>query len=126
MIPRNLQEYTKSTKIPEPLQLSGGEFRQLFDMIREATVQVDGIFNALCLAYRAGYETALESIGKKNLLKEYRVLRGFTQDELSELTGISLTTIKTIENGFEVILNTRDIAKIAEALSADPFDIFLS
>lgn len=53
---RSLKEYTEGTEIPEALQLTGGEYRQLFDMIREG--KADGIFNALSLAYRAGFETA--------------------------------------------------------------------
>ena len=55
---RVLKEYTKSTEIPEALQLTGGEYRQLFDVVREDNGKADGIFNALTLAYHAGFEAA--------------------------------------------------------------------
>ena len=55
---RNLKEYTKNTRIPESYQLTESEFRQLFDVISEADNRNDGIFYALSLAYRAGFEAA--------------------------------------------------------------------
>ena len=55
---RTLKEFTKDTYIPEKLQLNTAEFRQLFDLIAESENRNDGIFNALSLAYRAGFEAA--------------------------------------------------------------------
>ena len=58
---RNLKNY-EQIDLPEEYQLCDSEFRQLFDVIREGKTQADGIFNAFCLAYRAGFETGRQSI----------------------------------------------------------------
>ena len=61
----------------------------------------------------------------KNRLKELRVERGMSQEELSELSGISRTTLSKIENNEEASVNTRTIAKLAEVFNVKPSDIFL-
>jgi len=61
----------------------------------------------------------------KNRLKELRTERGISQEELVKLTGISRATISKIENNEEVNLNTRTIAKLAEAFQVKPSEIFL-
>ncbi|MBQ1756484.1 MAG: helix-turn-helix transcriptional regulator [Oscillospiraceae bacterium] len=61
----------------------------------------------------------------KNRLKEYRELRGISQEELSKQTGLSRTTISKIENDEEVNVTIKTIAKIAEVLGAAPSEIFL-
>lgn len=61
----------------------------------------------------------------KNRVKELRTERNMTQEKLCEMTGLSRTTLSKIENNDEVNVNTRTIAKLAEVLEADPFDIFL-
>lgn len=61
----------------------------------------------------------------KNRLKEYRELRGISQEELSKQTGLSRTTISKIENDEEVNVTIKTIAKIAEVLDAAPSEIFL-
>ena len=53
---RNLAEFTKDTIIPERKQLSENEFRQLYAIVKEAP-NGDGLFEALSLAYKAGFET---------------------------------------------------------------------
>ena len=61
----------------------------------------------------------------KNRLKEYRELQGISQEELSEKTGLSRTTISKIENNEEVNVNTRTIVKLAEVFGVAPGEIFL-
>lgn len=61
----------------------------------------------------------------KNRLKELRTERGISQEKLVEMTGISRATLSKIENNEEVNVNTRTIAKLAEAFGVKPSDIFL-
>ena len=61
----------------------------------------------------------------KNRLKELRMERNMSQEELSKLSGISRTTLSKIENNEEVDLNTRTIAKLAEVFNVKPSEIFL-
>lgn len=61
----------------------------------------------------------------KNRLKELRIERGISQEELAEKSGISRTTLSKIENNEEVNVNTRTIAKIADAFNVMPSEIFL-
>ena len=61
----------------------------------------------------------------KNRLKELRTERGISQEELSEMCGISRATLSKIENNEEVNVNTRTIAKIADAFNVRPSEIFL-
>ena len=62
----------------------------------------------------------------KNRLKQLRMERGMSQEELVRLTGISRTTISKIENNEDdVNVNTRTIAKLAEVFGVKPSEIFL-
>lgn len=61
----------------------------------------------------------------KNRLKEFRELQGISQEELSEKTGLSRTTISKIENNEEVNVNTRTIVKLSEVFGVAPSEIFL-
>ena len=61
----------------------------------------------------------------KNRLKELRTSRGLSQEELSEKSGISRTTLSKIENNEEIAVNTKTIAKLADAFGVKPSDIFL-
>lgn len=61
----------------------------------------------------------------KNRLKELRLERGISQEELVKLSGISRTTLSKIENNEEVNVNTRTIAKLAEVFGVKASDIFL-
>lgn len=61
----------------------------------------------------------------KNRLKELREERGISQEKLSELSGISRTTLSKIENNEEVNVNTRTIAKLADVFGVKPSEIFL-
>lgn len=61
----------------------------------------------------------------KNRLKKLREERGISQEKLSEMSGISRTTLSKIENNEEVSVNTRTIAKLAEVFNVAPSEIFL-
>lgn len=61
----------------------------------------------------------------KNRLKELREERGISQEKLSEMSGISRTTLSKIENDEEANVNTRTIAKLADVFEVEPSDIFL-
>jgi transcriptional regulator with XRE-family HTH domain len=61
----------------------------------------------------------------KNRLKELREERGISQEKLSEMSGISRTTLSKIENNEEVNVNTRTIARLAEVFGVNPSEIFL-
>ena len=61
----------------------------------------------------------------KNRLKELREERGISQERLSELSGISRTTLSKIENNEEVSVNTRTIARLADVFDVNPSEIFL-
>jgi len=61
----------------------------------------------------------------KNRLKELREERGMSQEKLSDLSGISRTTLSKIENNEEVNVNTRTIAKLADVFDVKPSEIFL-
>ncbi len=61
----------------------------------------------------------------KNRLKEVRKDRGISRLKLSEMSGISRTTLTKIENNEEVNVNTRTIAKLSEVLGMKPSEIFM-
>lgn len=58
----------------------------------------------------------MENIGQK--IKELRLLKGLTQEDLAELTGLSVRTIQRIESG-EVDPRTYTLNALAEALGVD-------
>ncbi|MDH5368319.1 MAG: helix-turn-helix domain-containing protein [Cyclobacteriaceae bacterium] len=55
-------------------------------------------------------------------IKEYRNRRGFSQEELSEESGLSLRTIQRIENG-ETVPHGDSLRKLAIALQVTPDEI---
>ena len=61
----------------------------------------------------------------KNRLKEIRKMRGLSQAELSEKTGLSRTTISKIEANVEANVTMQTIVKISEVLDVPPREIFL-
>lgn len=61
----------------------------------------------------------------KNRLKAFREEKGMSQEELSEKTGLSRTTISKIENNEEAVVSTKTIAKLAEVFDVAPSEIFL-
>ena len=64
----------------------------------------------------------MENIGSK--IKELRVLKGLTQEELADLTGLSVRTIQRIESG-DVDPRTYTLTALAEALEVD-LEVFTS
>lgn len=58
----------------------------------------------------------MENIGQK--IKDLRLLKGLTQEDLAEKTGLSVRTIQRIENG-EVDPRTFTLTALAEALEVD-------
>jgi len=60
-------------------------------------------------------------LGKK--IKYYRTLRGFTQEQFSEMLNISQRTLSGIECG-ENFLTSKTLEKIFEVLSISPDELF--
>lgn len=60
-------------------------------------------------------------LGKK--IKEYRNLRGYSQEYLAELLGISQRTLSGIECG-ENFLTSKTLDKILEILMIQPSELF--
>lgn len=61
----------------------------------------------------------------KNRLKELRIERGISQDELSNRSGLSRQTISKIENDEEAVVTTVTMAKLSEVFGVKPSEIFL-
>lgn len=59
-----------------------------------------------------------------NKLKEIRLLRGMTQEELSSKSGVSRTTIGDIESGKKSVVTNLTLEKLACALGFKVVDIF--
>jgi transcriptional regulator with XRE-family HTH domain len=55
---------------------------------------------------------------------KYRKARGFSQEKLAELTGLHRTYISSVEREQRNI-SIKNIQLIAEALSIEPFKLFL-
>lgn len=58
-------------------------------------------------------------------IKELREKRKMSQAELSELSGVSRATIIRIENDADVIVNTKTLQQIADALNVTVKYLFL-
>ena len=61
-----------------------------------------------------------------NKLKEYRLKNNMTQDELSEKSKVSRTTIVSIEKGEARVAKTDTLVKLASALNVGVNDIFFT
>lgn len=59
-----------------------------------------------------------------NKLKEAREACGMTQEELSEKSGISRTTISGIENNQDKVTSTKTLLALAKALNTTVNRIF--
>lgn len=57
-------------------------------------------------------------------IKEKRKERNMTQDQLSKKSGISRSTIASLESGKATVTSTATIKKIASALGCSVSDIF--
>lgn len=58
-------------------------------------------------------------------IKEIREKKRISQTELSELSGVSRATINRIENEENVVVNTKTLQKIADALNVSVKYLFL-
>lgn len=59
-------------------------------------------------------------------IKEIREKKRISQTELSELSGVSRATINRIEHEEDVVVNTKTLQKIADALNVSVKYLFLS
>jgi len=59
-------------------------------------------------------------------IKEARLEKKMTQEELSEKSGVSRATISALENGALKIATTSTLIKLAQALEKEVGDIFLA
>ena len=59
-------------------------------------------------------------------IKDLREQQNMTQEELSEKSGVSRTTISSLENGTERATTTKTLLKIANALGATVDQLFFS
>lgn len=57
-------------------------------------------------------------------IKEKRKERNMTQDQLSKKSGVSRSTIASLESGKATVTSTTTIKKIANALECSVSDIF--
>lgn len=60
----------------------------------------------------------------KNRLKEVREYKGMSQEELSEKSGVSRTTISELETEKKEVTTNITLEKIAKALGKKVSDIF--
>ena len=63
-----------------------------------------------------------ETEEKLTHLKEHRILRGFTQEGLAELSGVSRSTISRLEQSRSCAY-PKKAQKLAEALKVEPEDL---
>lgn len=61
----------------------------------------------------------------KNRLKELRLERGMSQEELAKKSGISRATLSKIESNEYATVSTRTIAKLADVFEVKASEIFL-
>ena len=57
-------------------------------------------------------------------IKELRLKKGLTQEELASESGVNRTTIVLLENGAEVNVTAKTLKKIATCLGVDIKEIF--
>ncbi len=58
-------------------------------------------------------------------IREIREMKGMSQSELAEKTGITRATIWRLETGAEETTTTKTLLKIAEALGVSVGELFL-
>lgn len=57
-------------------------------------------------------------------IKEYRLKKGMTQEELSIKSGVNRTTISALESGNEVNVSVKILKRLAECLDIKLNDVF--
>ena len=60
----------------------------------------------------------------KNKLKYYRELKGLSQEELSEQSKVSRTTISGLENGTIKVTTNTTMDRLASALGVSTIELF--
>lgn len=60
----------------------------------------------------------------KTKIKHYRELKGLSQEELAERSGVSRTTISGFENGTIDVTTNTTMDKIAKALDVSTIELF--
>ncbi len=65
----------------------------------------------------------MEKFDLSKRVKELRVRRGFSQEQLADLSGLSLRTIQRVENG-ETVPRGDTLKRLAVALQVSPDEIF--
>lgn len=60
----------------------------------------------------------------KNKLKEYREDKGWTQEQLAIISGVSRTTISNLENGKEVNVGVKTLDKLSKVFKVPTIAIF--
>jgi transcriptional regulator with XRE-family HTH domain len=58
-------------------------------------------------------------------IKELREKRRLSQAELARVSGVSRPTINRLENGEDVVINSRTLEKLAKALNVSIKTLFL-
>lgn len=59
-------------------------------------------------------------------IKEFREKKGMTQEELSEKSGVSRTTISGLESGEDRAVSSKTLLKLATALGTSVEKIFFT
>jgi Predicted transcriptional regulators len=57
-------------------------------------------------------------------LREFREQKGWTQDKLSQVSGVSRVTISLLESGQQTVTTNITILKLAKALGQSVADFF--
>lgn len=57
-------------------------------------------------------------------IKEKRIEKGLTQEELAKKSGVSRTIISGLESGRTIVTSTDTLIKLANALDSNVRDIF--
>ena len=59
-------------------------------------------------------------------IKQLRVMKGLTQEELAEKSGVSRGTISALENGIDRTTTSKTLVKLAQALDTTVDRIFFT
>lgn len=62
----------------------------------------------------------------KNKIKQYRELKGLSQEELAKASNVSRTTISGLENNTIKVTTNTTMGKIADALGVSTIELFFT
>ena len=106
--------------------LSSGVPRHALPPLPKFTVLYNGFLYYTTLVFNVGQQeesTMSEAIYIGKTLKQARMRRLLTQEELAEMAGVSPSTIVNIERD-QTMPHFRTIRKLAHALDVDPTSLF--